>query len=67
MPMQVGVYATASLDLCMAFDQVNTELLVKRLKIMGFPTDLINLDLIMFKLVKFMIVKMKGPNKPLHQ
>ena len=33
----------ASLDLSMAFDLVNTELLVKRLKVMGFPSDLINL------------------------
>ena len=33
----------ASLDLSMAFDVVNTELLVKRLKIMGLPMDLINL------------------------
>ena len=33
----------ASLDLSMAFDLVNTELLVKRLKIMGMPNDLINL------------------------
>ena len=29
----------ASLDLSMAFDLVNTELLVKRLKIMGMPND----------------------------
>ena len=33
----------ASLDLSMAFDLVNVELLVKRLKIMGFPQDLITL------------------------
>ena len=33
----------ASLDLSMAFDLVNTELLVKRLKIMGMPSDLIKL------------------------
>ena len=33
----------ASLDLSMAFDLVNTELLVKRLKIMGLPNDLKNL------------------------
>ena len=33
----------ASLDLSMAFDMVNTELLVKRLKIMGMPLDLITL------------------------
>ena len=33
----------ASLDLSMAFDLVNTELLVKRLKVMGMPNDLINL------------------------
>ena len=33
----------ASLDLSMAFDVVNTELLVKRLKIMGLPKDLIHL------------------------
>ena len=29
----------ASLDLSMAFDLVNTELLVKRLRIMGMPKD----------------------------
>ena len=33
----------ASLDLSMAFDMVNTELLIKRLKIMGMPVDLIAL------------------------
>jgi hypothetical protein len=33
----------ASLDLNMAFDLVNAELLVKRLKIMGMPNDLIKL------------------------
>ena len=33
----------ASLDLSMAFDLVNTELLVKRLKVMGLPMDVINL------------------------
>ena len=33
----------ASLDLSMAFDLVNTELLVKRLKVMGIPSDLIKL------------------------
>ena len=33
----------ASLDLSMAFDLVNTELLSKRLKIMGMPNDLIKL------------------------
>ena len=33
----------ASLDLSMAFDLVNTELLIKRLRVMGFPSDLINL------------------------
>ena len=33
----------ASLDLSMAFDLVNTELLVKRLKVMGMPKDLISL------------------------
>ena len=33
----------ASLDLSMAFDLVNTELLVKRLRIMGMPKDLIQL------------------------
>ena len=33
----------ASLDLSMAFDMVNTELLVKKLRIMGMPADLINL------------------------
>ena len=33
----------ASLDLSMAFDLVNTELLIKRLRIMGFPRDLVNL------------------------
>ena len=31
----------ASLDLSMAFDLVNVELLLKRLKIMGFPRDLV--------------------------
>ena len=31
----------ASLDLSMAFDLVNVELLVKRLRIMGTPADLI--------------------------
>ena len=29
----------ASLDLIMAFDMVNTELLIKRLRVMGMPTD----------------------------
>ena len=33
----------ASLDLSMAFDMVNTELLIKRLRVMGMPLDLINL------------------------
>ena len=33
----------ASLDLSMAFDMVNTELLIKRLRIMDMPVDLINL------------------------
>ena len=33
----------ASMDLSMAFDLVNTNLLIKRLKVMGFPSDLINL------------------------
>ena len=33
----------ASLDLSMAFDIVNTELLVKRLRVMGMPDDLIRL------------------------
>ena len=33
----------ASLDLSMAFDMVNTNLLVKRLRIMGMPNDVINL------------------------
>ena len=33
----------ASLDLSMAFDLVNTELLVKRLRIMGMPNDVIGL------------------------
>jgi hypothetical protein len=33
----------ASLDLSMAFDLVNTELLIKRLQIMGMPNDLIKL------------------------
>ena len=33
----------ASLDLSMAFELVNTELLVKSLRIMGMPNDLINL------------------------
>ena len=33
----------ASLDLSMAFDLVNTELLVKRLRIMGMPKDIIQL------------------------
>ena len=33
----------ASMDLSLAFDLVNTELLVKRLRIMGMPNDLINL------------------------
>ena len=33
----------ASLDLSMAFDMVNIELLVKRLRIMGMPNDLIKL------------------------
>ena len=31
----------SSLDLSMAFDLVNTGLLLKRLKVMGFPPDLI--------------------------
>ena len=33
----------ASLDLSMAFDMVNTNLLVKRLKVMGMPNDIIKL------------------------
>ena len=33
----------ASLDLSMAFDMVNTSLLIKRLRVMGMPLDLINL------------------------
>ena len=33
----------ASLDLSMAFDMVNTNLLIKRLRIMGMPNDIINL------------------------
>ena len=33
----------ASLDLSMAFDMVNTNLLVKRLIIMEMPNDVINL------------------------
>jgi hypothetical protein len=33
----------ASLDLSAAFDIVNVQLLLKRLKILGMPTDLINL------------------------
>ena len=33
----------ASLDLSMAFDLVNTELLIKRLRVMGFPSDLIKI------------------------
>ena len=33
----------ASLDLSMAFDLVNIELLMKRLKIMGLPSDLLSL------------------------
>ena len=33
----------ASLDLSMAFDLVNTELLIKRLRVMGFPSDLSNI------------------------
>ena len=33
----------ASMDLSMAFDLVNTDLLIKRLRVMGFPNDLINL------------------------
>ena len=31
----------ASLDLSMAFDLVNTGLLIRRLKVMGFPNDLL--------------------------
>ena len=34
-------FVMASLDLSMAFDIVNTELLVKRLRVMGMPDDLI--------------------------
>ena len=33
----------ASLDLSMVFDMVNTELLIKRLKIMGMPMGVIEL------------------------
>ena len=33
----------ASLKLSMAFDIVNTELLIKRLKVMGMPMDVIEL------------------------
>ena len=33
----------ASLDLSMAFDMVNTNLLIKRLRIMGMPNDIITL------------------------
>ena len=33
----------ASLDLSMAFDMVNTNLLIKRLRIMGMPNDLVGL------------------------
>ena len=33
----------ASLDLSMAFDMVNTNLLVERLKVMGMPNDVIKL------------------------
>ena len=33
----------ASLDLSMAFDLVNVNLLVKRLKVMGMPSDLVML------------------------
>ena len=33
----------ASLDLSMAFDMVDTGLLIKRLRVMGMPSDLINL------------------------
>ena len=33
----------ASLDLSMAFDMVNTELLIRRLRIMGMPLDLVSL------------------------
>ena len=35
--------AMASLEMSMAFGLVNTELLIKRLKVMGFPMDLIKL------------------------
>ena len=33
----------ASLDLSIAFDLVNVKLLLKRLRLMGFPTDLVTL------------------------
>ena len=33
----------ASLDLSMAFDLVNIKLLLKRLRVMGFPSDLVTL------------------------
>ena len=33
----------ASLDLSMAFDLVNVELLLKRLRVMGFPSYLVTL------------------------
>ena len=38
-----GYAAMASLDLSAAFDLVNLELLLKRMKIMGFPKDLLRL------------------------
>ena len=42
--LQLGLYFNcyvimASLDLSMAFDMIDTNLLVKRLRIMGMPND----------------------------
>ena len=52
----------ASLDLSMAFDMVNMELLVKRLMIMGMPNDLIYFYFIFFFNVYYSVLTLKSTN-----
>jgi hypothetical protein len=54
----------SSLDLSAAFDVVNIELLLKRLKIVGLPTDVINLIEVWLKR-RFFYVSINGENSTL--
>jgi hypothetical protein len=61
-----GSYAmTASLDLSSAFDLVNTNLLIKRLRIIGLPSDIISLIETWLKRRSY-YVSIDGSNSILH-